>query len=488
LSNSNARVRFLTDPRADTEKPLSEASSEESGNDLHGCLEQLYLLKKQNRALKVLLSIGGWTYSSQFALPASSSSGPSTFASSAVSLVKTYGLDGVDVDWEYPANASQAADLVALLQEVRAALDTYGNSLDPPHNFTLTTTFPGPYGYQYLRLSEMDKYVDFWNFLAFDYVGPWSKATGNQANLFPSSTNPESTPFNTELIISYVSQSIALDKIVLGLPLYSSAFNDTAGLGEQFSGSRTYDFKDLPITGCAEANDDATGSSYCYGNRELISYDNIPVVRQKADFIQNKTLGGAMFWESSMDGTGGNSIIQNMADILGGKDGSGLDKTPNQLVYPDSPYDNILKNGPEPSPAPATTTSRSESSGTSSSPTPATTSRPESSFVSSSASSLITGASPSTLPANSNCTVGPAFYEYKEGLLCLCSLDISDNPVCWDPSSTCYNKNCTATPECSENEACMPNACGSGSAHCAPVVDGCLNSPRATEMILSPVD
>jgi chitinase len=78
-----------------------------------------------------------------------------------VSLVKTYGLDGVDVNWEYPANASQAADLVTLLQAVRATLDTYGNSLDSPYNFTLTTACLRPYGYQYLRLSEMDKYVDF---------------------------------------------------------------------------------------------------------------------------------------------------------------------------------------------------------------------------------------------------------------------------------------------------------------------------------------
>ena len=54
------------------------------------------------------------------------------------------------------------------------------------------------------------------------------------------------------------SERTRADKIVLGLPLYGSAFNDTAGLGAQFSGSRTYDFKDLPITGCAEANNDAT--------------------------------------------------------------------------------------------------------------------------------------------------------------------------------------------------------------------------------------
>ena len=172
-----------------------------------------------------------------------------------------------------------------------------------------------------------------------------------------------------------------------------------------------------------------------------------------------------MFWESSIDRTGGNSIIQNMADILGGQDGAGLDKTPNQLFYPDSPYDNILKSASK-SGAPATTTSR-----------------PGSSHMSS--STISSESSLSTPPANSSCTVGSAFYEYKDGGVCLCSLDIDGNPVGWDPSSTCYNKSCTGTSECGENEACMDvDTCGS---RCAPVVDGCENNPRATEIVISPV-
>jgi chitinase len=88
----------------------------------------------------------------------------------------------------------------------------------------------------------MDQYVDFWNVMVYDYTGPWSRVTANQANLFASLSSPASTPFNTKAIVEYyILQGVSPAKIVLGMPLYGHAFNNTTDtLRELFNGTATY--------------------------------------------------------------------------------------------------------------------------------------------------------------------------------------------------------------------------------------------------------
>ena len=195
----------------------------------------------------------------------------------------------------------------------------------------------------------MDRYIDFWNLMAFDYAGMWSQVTSNQANIFASTSNPASTPYDTETAVSYyISKGIIPSKIVLGMPIYGRSFETTDGLGKTFSGvgsgtweAGVYDFKVLPLSGAIY--DKTTGSSYIYNatSKELISYDTVDVARQKAAWIQQMRLGGAMWWESSADKVGTDSLIQNVVEILGGVDGSGLEHSQNQLLYPNSTYENL---------------------------------------------------------------------------------------------------------------------------------------------------
>ncbi|KAJ0167563.1 Endochitinase 1 [Colletotrichum tanaceti] len=340
-----------SDPWADTGKPFGNDSTKEPGNNAYGLVKQLYLKKMANRHMKVILSIGGYTYSPKFAPVAANDTLRANFVSSAVNLVADWGMDGIDLDWEYPNTTETNVDCVKMLTELRRGLDDYSAKHAQGYHFILGFAAPaGPQNYQAFNLGAMDKALDFWSLMAFDFAGPWDNTTGHQSNVFGNKANPLSTKASIDRAIDdYASGGVAPGKINLGMPLYGRAFSKTRGLGEPYSGVPNGTlgqpgivlYKDLPRPGSEVRFDEKAMASYSYDDdaRELVSFDDRKSARFKQAYIKKKNLGGAMFWEATGDKSGCESLVRNMAAGLGR-----LEESPNLLSYPVSKYDNI-RNG-----------------------------------------------------------------------------------------------------------------------------------------------
>ena len=92
--------------------------------DSCGNEEYLPKIREINPDIKIILSVGGWG-ADGFSQAARTEEGRALFAVSAVSLVETYGLDGIDIDWEYPGTS----------------LAGIGSHVNDKENYTLLLTF-----------------------------------------------------------------------------------------------------------------------------------------------------------------------------------------------------------------------------------------------------------------------------------------------------------------------------------------------------------
>jgi chitinase len=100
----------------------------------------------------------------------------------------------------------------------------------------------------------------------------------------------------------------------------------------------------LPRPNSTEYFDKSIGASYCYdpSTKTFVSYDTKEAALEKVHYIKQGHLGGAMWWESSGDKPGDDSLIAAVHDNLGH-----IEKYRNHLEYPDSKYDNLKQQFPD---------------------------------------------------------------------------------------------------------------------------------------------
>ncbi|KAI2467744.1 glycoside hydrolase family 18 protein [Annulohypoxylon bovei var. microspora] len=342
-----------SDPIVDLQKRYPDDSKSNRTKNAYGAVKQLFIHKKYNRNLKTILSIGGWNYSPKFSTVAATDATRYTFATSAVKLVTDWGFDGIDIDWEYPSTEVEKANFVKLLEACRHAFDRYSLLNELRYRFIISVASPAsPLNYEKLDLTAMNRYVDNWNLMSYDYSGSWDTVSGHQANVFEYKDDPTARKLSTDDAIDYyVSRGIHPRKILMGMPLYGRSFEGTSGIGQNYSSvgeggpqPGVWYYKDLPKPGAEVVYDHVAKATYSYDadSKELISYDDTRSTDFKSEYIMRRDLGGAFFWEASGDKGGSRSLINTMS-----KNVDWLDETHNNLHYPTSQYRNVRRGMPD---------------------------------------------------------------------------------------------------------------------------------------------
>ncbi|MEC0246493.1 glycosyl hydrolase family 18 protein [Paenibacillus chitinolyticus] len=325
----------LGEPWADVNTPYAGYTYEECDQKaLCGNFAGLRDLKKKNPSLKTLISVGGWTWSNRFSDVAAGAATRETFANSAVEFIRTYGFDGVDLDWEYPVagglsgNTYSPADkqnYTLLLKKVREKLDAAGTADGKKYLLTIASGASQKYANN-TELSEIAKTVDWINIMTYDFNGGWQTVSAHNAPLYADPAAiaagvPNADTFNVEKgVQGHLNAGVPASKIVLGLAFYgrgwSGCKNTANGEYQQCAGLATtgtwekgsFDFYDLEANyinknGYTRYWNNTSKVPFLYNasNGTFISYDDAESIGYKTSFIKSKGLGGGMLWEFSGD-------------------------------------------------------------------------------------------------------------------------------------------------------------------------------------------
>ncbi|KAJ2949330.1 hypothetical protein O0L34_g6283 [Tuta absoluta] len=312
-------------------------------------------LKTYNKQLKTLLAIGGWNEgSSRFSPMVASRERRKEFVRNAIKFLRQNHFDGLDLDWEYPAfrDGGKPKDREHYAKLVRELREEFERESEKTGKTRLLLTMAVPAGIEYIQkgfdVKTLNKYLDWMNLLTYDYHSAFEPAVNHHAPLYPLE-EPNEYSVDNELNIDYtikyyLDNGADRDKLVLGIPTYGRSytlFNKDAteigapadGPGEQGDATREKGYlayyeicealkpkqqKKRAISDDDSEEDDSSEEEvdepwtvvqpnpkamgpYAYRGNQWVGYDDIDIVRKKAEYVAENGLGGIMFWSIDND-------------------------------------------------------------------------------------------------------------------------------------------------------------------------------------------
>jgi chitinase len=274
-------------------------------------LRQLSALKNQYPHLKVMVSMGGWGGCAPCSAAFSTPQGRYQFAQSVKQILQTYQLDGIDLDWEYPAIQGYPGHLFT--PQDKENFTNLIRCLRHELGKKKTISFAAGGFDEYLRHSidwrKVVPLVNYVNLMSYDLVNGYSKVTGLHTPLYSSAKQPESVD---NAIHYFDSIKINMHKIVIGAAFYARVWTDVpdtnhglfeSGIFTDMVNYKNFDSYFTPANGFVSYWDNDSQAPYYYSQEKHAfgTFDDVHSVQLKTDYVKERGLGGIMFWELTCD-------------------------------------------------------------------------------------------------------------------------------------------------------------------------------------------
>lgn len=274
-------------------------------------LQACVALKKRNPAMKVIVSMGGWTGCYSCSPVFAQDSSRRIFASSTKKLLDDFGADGIDLDWEYPVvkgppghpySPDDRQHFTALIQTLR---DTLGKNRE--------ISFAAGGFTQYINESvdweEVTPLVDRINLMTYDLITGYDTITGHHTGLYTTRDQLESCDHAVKML---KAKGVPAGKLLIGAAFYARIWENVEKANDGLRGRgrflRGVSFRGFDPLFSADSGfvyhwDKKAAAPYLYNEHKkwFVTYDDARSVTLKTQYAIRQKLNGIMFWQLADD-------------------------------------------------------------------------------------------------------------------------------------------------------------------------------------------
>ncbi|MDR1610994.1 MAG: glycoside hydrolase family 18 [Candidatus Symbiothrix sp.] len=270
--------------------------------------QQIVDLKKKHPNLKIGISFTNAKEDSRggcFSQLAKSADYRRAFAEDCRAFLQKWGIDGVDMDWEFPglswsgdANAyDRAVDVqnhVLLMMQLRETLGSRYLLTYAGYCFDKTAVAGG---HQYIDIAAVAPYVDFVNIMTYD-LDAGDEGGDHQSAL----ESPKAYSDCKRAVQTYLNAGMPANKLVLGIPFYGRISFGASPLSINYKDILKLDSQSYKIDNWDEA---ASVPYVTYNGKYYCGYDNAESIAAKGEWLLNTGMKGMMFWDYDGDDESG---------------------------------------------------------------------------------------------------------------------------------------------------------------------------------------